>query len=335
MQSMSTTVMPNKVRFIVTTSDRVAASTLVTAPSYEARFLSSLDRACDALQLRSVALIVFKEYMEERSKVREIDSEAAAALRANYAEAQRRLRQRGIGFEVIETNLDDLGAFSKTIRAISWDQTALDISTMPRSYILTILRFASPDVETIIYTQGKNRREGEDAFTIGVRDIVTLPGFEGQMGHRPTLLVMSIGYEGARAYSLFRRYEPTVTLAFLGDPGGTDEEREQILDTVGRNNGPLLDTDGVRFCRLPSFDPSAFADQALKIIHTTTRDLEQSQGFPTDVVLSPVGTKPQSLGLFSIWREQPGYQIAYAIPTTRRLGTVDAGNTFWYSRRVG
>ena len=335
MQYMSMTVMPNKIRFVVTAPERVSALRLVTVPSYEARFLSSLDRVCEALEPKCVTFIIFKEYMEESSKGREIDSEAAVALGTNYAEAQRRLRQRRIGFEVIETNLDDLGAFSKMIRGMSWDRTALDISTMPRSYILTTLRFAFPDVETIIYTQGKNQREGEDAFTIGVRDIVTLPGFEGQMGHRPTLLVMSIGYEGARAYSLFRRYEPTVTLAFLGDPGCADGEREQILRTVGRNNGPLLDTDGVRSFRLPSYDPYAFAEEALKIIHTATGELEQSQGFPTDVVLSPVGTKPQSLGLFSIWREHPGYQIAYAIPTTRRLGTVDAGNTFWFSRRVG
>jgi hypothetical protein len=272
--------------------------------------------------------------LAEGASVGEVDPEASSALRANYAEAQLRLRRRGITYEIIDTDLDDLGAFSSTIRGMSWNQTALDMSTMPRSYILTTLRFASPEVETIIYTQGRNRREGEDAFTIGVRDVVTLPGFEGRMGHRPTLLVISLGYEGARAYSLFRRYEPTVTIACLGDPGPGDAERDQILGTVVRNNGPLLDTDGVRSCRLPSYDPTAFAEEAAKVIENAVKELGQSQGFPVDVVLSPVGTKPQTLGLFSIWREHPAYQIAYAIPTTRRLGTVDAGDTFWFSRRA-
>jgi len=311
----------------------MSASTLVTVPSYEGRFLSSLDRACDVLKLECITFIVFREYLEEDACGREVDSEAATALRENYCEAQRRLTRRGIHFEVIKTNLDDLGAFSTIIRELSWDQTALDISTMPRSYVLTALRYAAPDIKNIIYTQGKNRREGEDAFTVGVRDVVTLPGFEGRVGHRPTLLVMSIGYEGARAYSLFRRYEPTITIACLGDPGPEDAERDRILRTVSLNNRPLLDTDGVRSLRLPSYDPTAFADESTIAIDAASRELEQSQGFPTDVILSPVGTKPQTLGLFSIWKEHPEYQIAYAIPTTRRLGTVDAGSTFWFMRR--
>lgn len=325
---------PNRIRFALTAPASLSRVNLVTVPSYEDRFLSSLDRACDVLRPRHVFLILFTDYIDESCSGGEIDSEAGSALRANYAKAQRRLKGRGISYEVVKTKLDDLRAFSTVMQGISWDQTALDISTMPRSHILTTLRFAVPDVETIVYTQGKNRREAEDSFTIGVRDVVTLPGFEGRMGHRPTLLVMSIGYEGARAYSLFRRYEPTVTVACLGDPGAGDDDREQILGTVTRNNGPLLNTDGVCVCRLPSYDPSAFAEQALKTIDTVARRLEQLQGFPVDVVLSPVGTKPQTLGLFSIWRERPEYQIAYAIPTSRRLGTVGAGETNWFQRRI-
>jgi hypothetical protein len=318
-------------RFRKTAAGNVSAVNLVTVPSYEDRFLPSLDRACDVLQTKSVTFLLFTDYFGSPD-AREVDPAAAALLRANYIEAQRRLKVRGVRFSVLEARLDDLNAFALTVQQMSWQSTAIDVSTMPRSYILTILRFAQPKVQTIVYTQGKNLREGEDAFTIGVRDVVTLPGFEGKVGHRPTLLVMSVGYEGARAYSLFRRYEPTVTLACLGDPGSRNKQRERILQTVRRNNASLLDTEGVWLCPLAACDPYSFAEQASKQIDDAVKRLEKLQGFPADVVLSPVGTKPQALGLFSIWCERPTYQIAYAIPTTRRLGTVGAGTTYWFSR---
>ena len=333
-QLRSMTLTPSRIRFSVISPLSISASRLVTVPSYEERFLSSLDRACDLLNLEKVTFFLFTEYLGGSVCGRDVDLEAATALRSNYEEACIRLRCRNINLEVIQTSLADIGKFSGLVREISWDRTALDISTMPRSHILTTLRFAVPDVKTIIYTQGKDRREGEDSFTIGVSDVITLPGFEGQVGHRPTLLVVSIGYEGARAYTLFRRYEPTVTLACMGDPGLGDHEREQILDTVRRNNGPFLATDSVSVRQLASYDPDVFADDVLKMIDNAVKELDDVQGFPTDVVLSPVGTKPQTLGLFSIWQERPEYQIAYAIPTTRRLGTVGAGDTTWFSRRI-
>jgi hypothetical protein len=327
-------VTPNRVRFIAATSGQLPVMTLVTFPSYEERFLASLQRATDALSLTQIILVVFRDYLEDGWGRSEIDPEAAKAYRRNHAEAQCRLADRGIAFRELRIALDDLSEFIGVVKGISWRETALDISTMPRSYILTALRFALPGIDSIVYTQGRNRREGEDAFTIGVRDIVTLPGFEGRVGHRPTLLVMSVGYEGARAYSLFRRYEPTLTVVTLGDPGSVDREQEQILRTVRRNNGPLFDTDGVWVCSLPSYDPCGYADLLLSQIDIAVTRLERLQGFPADVVLSPVGTKPQTLGLFSVWSERPGYQIAYAVPTTRRVGTEDAGSTYWFLRRA-
>jgi hypothetical protein len=323
-------VTPSNNRFRKVDPSFVSGINLVAVPSYEDRFLTSLDRACEALKPTKVTFLLFTNYLEPLSE--EIDLEAAALLQANYAEAQCRLRARGVEFDVLENKLDDLTSFASMVQNMSWQFTAVDISTMPRSYILTILRFAQPALETIVYTQGKNLREGEDAFTVGIRDVVTLPGFEGRVGHRPTLLVISIGYEGARAYSLFRRYEPTVTVACLGDPGTENNERDHILQTVRRNNGSLLDTDGVWVCPFAASDPQAFAQEALKRIDTAVQHLEQLQGFPADVVLCPLGTKPQTLGLFSVWCERPHYQVAYAIPTTRRLGTVGAGTTYWFTR---
>jgi hypothetical protein len=320
------------VRFAVRELGTVQARRLVTVPSYEDRFVSSLARSCDSLQIAEVIFVRFTDYLENSAGGRNIDPETSTAFRANYARAEQLLKEREIEPQVLDAKLDDLIGFSEVVESIPWEQTAVDISTMPRSYILTMLRCAVPGVETIIYTQGKNRRECADAFAIGVRDIITLPGFEGRVGHRPTLLAMSIGYEGARAYSLFRRYEPTLTVVFLGEPRVDDIERNQILRAVRRNNRPLLDTDGVYIFHAPSYEPNAFAEELIRQIDLCSAELEQIQGFPVDIVLSPVGTKPHTLGLFSVWRERPGYQIAYAVPTIRHLGTVEAGSSMCFTR---
>lgn len=325
---------PSKIRFAMAAAQHVSANRVVTFPSYEQRFLASLDRACLELNVTGIIFVIFHEYFEHGNGQCSIDPDAAASYRDNYLEAKKRVEAQGIAYEEIVLHLDDLAEFTNLVCKISWNGTALDMSTMPRSYIMTALRHAVPDIETIIYTQGKNRREGEDAFTIGVRDIVTLPGFEGWVGHRPTLLVMSVGYEGARAYSLYRRYEPTVTVVTLGDPGQEAPDRAQILNIVQRNNGPLFETDGIYLCSLPSYDPCSYTDLLLEQIDKWVNKLVNLHNCSVDVVLSPVGTKPQTLGLFSVWRERPEYQVTYAVPTTRRVGTVDAGGTYWYSRRA-
>jgi len=74
--------MPNRIRFGTVAAASISAFRLVTVPSYEDRFLFSLDRACDVLNLKNVTFLLFTDYMNESVDESDIDAEAAAALSA-------------------------------------------------------------------------------------------------------------------------------------------------------------------------------------------------------------------------------------------------------------
>src|SRR5438105_1930122 len=103
--------MPSRVRFVATATCQLPAKSMVTFPSYEERFLASLDRACNALSLTEVVLVVFGDYFEEIPVRSEVDAEAARAYRLHYLEARRRLTARGISTREMKVGLDDLPAF--------------------------------------------------------------------------------------------------------------------------------------------------------------------------------------------------------------------------------
>jgi hypothetical protein len=323
---------PSDSHFVEIGIDLVHGSRLLTAVSYEPRFIESLRRTLSKGSFSEVHLLVFRDYFDEGSA---FDSEAVLNYRRNYEKATELIRASGADASPVRLALDDLPSFVSTITEFDTANLIVDISTFPRSYVLLLLRFAQPSPVALVYTRGRARRTEEDAYTVGVRDVVALPGFEGEVGHKPTLLVLSLGYEGARAYKLFRQYEPTATLALLGDPGDMDAEREHILETVKRNNANLLATDAVCYRTLPSYDPVAFADQAETYIDQMIEHIRLTHGSEVDVIVSPIGTKIQALGLFQLWQRRQNYQVAYPVPSVRRLGTAEVGPTLGYLRVTG
>ena len=318
--------------FVEIDIEGVHGSRLLTAVSYEPRFVESLIRILGKGNFAQVNLLVFQDYLNNESA---LDPEAVLNYKRNYEYATELIQESGAEASVLTLALDDLPSFVSTIIEFDTSNLIVDISTFPRSYVLLILRFAQPSPSALIYTRGRGRRTEEDAYTVGVRDVVALPGFEGQVGHKPTLLVLSLGYEGARAYKLFRQYEPTATLALLGDPGDADPEREHILQTVKKNNANLLATDAVCYKTLPSYDPVTFADQAETHINHMIEHIRVTHFAEVDVIVSPIGTKIQTLGLFQLWQRHPNYQIAYPVPSVRRLGTAEVGPTLGYLKVTG
>ena len=279
-----------------------------------------------------VMLVVFDVYFrepEEGSDDR--DKDARERFHENHKRGLQILVDRAIPYDEMRLTLDDLDTWTKLAQTLDVRTMVFDISTFPRSYILTMLRFIPRKPQFLAYTKVGRHRYPEDAYAIGLKNVITLPGFEGAVGWRPTLLVISLGYEGARAYSLFKRYDPIRTLAILGDPGEKDSARNKILETAKKNNSTLLSTDSVYYASLPSYDPQAFCAQCEALIERLRQSVEREQGIAPDIVLAPVGTKMQAIGLYEVWNRHQEYQMAYPIPMKRRRGTEEAGETLFYS----
>lgn len=324
--------MQNSVQYVQADFQQVSGSKLITTVSYEPRFLESLSRILETHTLSEVVLILFLDYFSEGTNppTAELDTETILLYRQNYNEAISLLEQAHIAVTEVEFTLDDLPSFALAVRDIDTTDFIVDISTLPRAYLLLLLRFAKRVPPALIYTRGRGRKTEIDAFAVGVKDVVALPGFEGRVGHKPTLLVLSVGYEGARAYKLFRQYEPTATLVLLGDPGESEPERHDILETVRKNNANLLATDAVCHHALPSYDPVAFAETAKGYVDLMVEKIQRTYSSEVDVIVAPIGTKIQALGLFQLWHQRQNYQIAYPIPSVRRLGTAEVGGTIGY-----
>jgi len=64
--------MPNRIRFGTVPAASISAFRLVTVPSYEDRFLFSLDRACDVLNVKNVTFLLFVDYVSESVNESEI-----------------------------------------------------------------------------------------------------------------------------------------------------------------------------------------------------------------------------------------------------------------------
>jgi len=325
--------MPNEWIYAPSNPDQISGDKLLIAVSYECRFVESLKRDLQWCRLKEVILLVFVNYFDSRAEGSDWDDEAVALYQTNYVTAKDLVSSAGLAFREIRLTLDDLPEFIENVTELGSANFVLDFSTMPRSYLLLFLRHSPLAPTTLVYTLAKARKTDELAYTTGVKDVVILPGFEGIVGHKPTLLVLSIGFEGARAYNVFRLYEPTATLVFLGDPGTVaGDDRGSILAAVKANNSTLLATDTVHYEQLPSFDPAEFARIAQVYIDQMVMRLNKKHLSDIDVILAPVGTKVQALGLFNIWLRKRSYQIAYPIPSVRKVGTEEVGPTLIYRR---
>jgi len=281
--------------------------------------------------ISQVFLIVFEDYFgPAKGTSNDRDEDARNRFHKNYTKALKMLSDGDTPHTEERLPLDALDGWIEFSRGLPADRLLLDISTLPRSYLLTALRFLSTWPNIMGYTRVGQHRGPEETYTIGLKEVIALPGFEGTVGCRPTVLVISVGFEGARAYSLFKRYDPFRALAVLGDPGEKAPERDVILGTARRNNSNLLATDSVYTVNLPSYDPATFCELCEQHIEWLQREVLKIQGSVPDIVLAPVGTKLQAVGLFEVWSRHKEYQIAYAVPGRRRRGTEEAGETLVY-----
>lgn len=302
---------------------------VLTAASYEKRFVVSLSRVVDALNPDVVELLVFSDYVIPRAgKQRQPDEEAVREYQENLREARRLLRDRGVRVVEHEMALENMGALVRIVRALNGNGLAIDVSSFPRAYILVAMRHLAMYPECIVYTKGARHRESRVAYSAGVLEVVTLPGFEGRVGHHPTLLILSVGYEGPRAIRTFRAYDPALTVAILGDPGEHHPNAEAIRDTARKRNGSLLATERVIHEVLPAYDPWEFAKACARIIDDGAAKVRCLYGTDEcDVIAAALGTKLQTLGLYSAWTMRRQTQMAYPIPTVRRIGTEGAGES--------
>jgi hypothetical protein len=290
---------------------------LIVFASPEARCTYAIERLD---QVKRVWLIDFRDYSGHSATLSPPD----VLARAMYEENRQRIMElsaaRGIEVVPCPAVLNFLQPFSELIPDNALDAAViLDISTAPRGHLFAALRFLSDMQEArgtrafLGYTEVGSHSEEEDAFSYGMQDVAVVPGFEGTMRIRRDLLMLVLGFEGNRAYSLYRRLAPARTNLVLGDSG--DSMREFYLDRARRNNHALLHIHGNEALVMPSRDPEAFC----RALRERLRELDMNDEF--NLYFSCLGTKAQVVGAFLALRFHPRVQVLDALPTRRRFGS--------------
>jgi hypothetical protein len=144
-------------------------------------------------------------------------------------------------------------------------------------------------------------------LSFGLESLQQIPGFPGCADcSRPIHLVLFLGYEGDRALAVYEQIQPMDTTLIIPSPpfrpsweGRTEKMNRDLLAVVGSEAVQTVD----------AIDPTA-----------TVRKLQEvlGNGSPRSAhasIICPLGTKPQTLGVFEFLRQtNDPAAVVYARP---------------------
>lgn len=187
----------------------------------------------------------------------------------------------------------------------------LDISTFTKRHLLLLLKCIDDlelwDCMRILYTEPK--KYVTDLYlpmSIGIRTISPIGGFiTNSPPNLPVLLIIFLGYEGDRARAIYENLEPDETVLIVPRPayhdeweGTTEKMNHSLIQMVGKDKVEYAD----------SISPSIVSQQLENIAGKYDSRCWK-------FMVSPLGTKPQAVGLYFFWRTKPdSFSIIYAEP---------------------
>jgi hypothetical protein len=269
-------------------------------------------------------VVEFEDYQETiADDASKEDIQASKAYKRNRRRIRQWIRDKSVEERAVPCHLNLLEPFDAYLGPPDPFQLPLlvDISCVPRGRLFALLNYLARCQEKthqhvcLLYTRVKRHATDEEAYSYGIQDIVVVPGFNGVIRLRLDLLILILGFEGNRAYSLYKRLMPNSAYMILGD--SLDGDRDFYLTQSKANNRSLLRIHGNEQLLMASRDPVMFAkelDSFLKQTIVTKRERY-------NVYLSCLGTKLQTLGAFWAIRFHPYVQILDSVPSRRRIAT--------------
>ena len=289
---------------------------LIVANSFERRCLFAVESgAASGYAARRVLLIEYESANQDHARAKAIHREAFERLAP-------RVSLTGTT-EPLYTQKYDVIRFQRDIRrrlaTLGHPATlTIDISTFTKCTLvslLSIVRNYWPSCEVrCVWTPAVY--PAEQALTRGVRDVFAVPGFGGMGDPEARILVVFLGQEADRTYSLWRAVDPSMIFLIAGESAYSRTPARKILENTLAFNSLC---DCTEFT-VNAVDPNA-AVAVLRQISSRLRD--SSSGASSSVAVACLGTKLQTLGLWSFLseiRDFPGqsWTLVYASPRALR-----------------
>lgn len=212
----------------------------------------------------------------------------------------------------------------KYTKDIKNPKITIDISTFIKWHLLVFLN--ALDLTGIfnkcrfLYTEPKEYIiDLFQPLSFGIKEIFPVPLYCGNIDFaKDCLLVIFLGYEGDRAMALLENIDPTECLLLVPKPayhpeweGRTEEMNKEIINTVGESNIKYID----------ARNPIVTA----KVLQEILSERKYSD---YNILIAPLGTKPQALGLYLYWSNNSS-------KTTLIYNTPLRHNNLFYSEGIG
>jgi hypothetical protein len=315
---METTTEPLECKAIETIAKNKADDVFICCGSPEERCKGIIQKLDPNYRAK---LVLFLRYTDHESKKRE----------KNIKEMKERLKNVG---EIREITLDEekpIPVIKDLIQEIEKERgtsknprITIDISTIIKWHLLILLK--ALDAKGInncirfLYTEPEDYMT--DLFqplSFGIRNIFPIPTYSGNFDFsKNSLLVLILGYEGDRALALLEEMDPTECLLLVAKPayhaeweGRTEEMNREIINVVGESK--------IKY--IHSRNP-------VLVFHQLRELLSSSKNLQYNHIISPLGTKPQTLGLYLYLSTHPSNTVII-------YGSPSRHNELFYSKGIG
>ena len=187
----------------------------------------------------------------------------------------------------------------------------VDVSTFTKctlAILLSLLHEQFPNANIrCVWTP--NAHAGSLDLTKGVKETFAVPGFGGIGWLRCRVLVLFMGQEHDRTYSIWRAVDPDFVYLIASESEYSSVRRRRVFESA-RDITPFVDS---REFNISAVDPRESQNVLLKI----KEDLE-NRGYDGEVALACLGTKIQLIGIWNFWQEtgasRLGWNYVYASP---------------------
>jgi len=231
----------------------------------------------------------------------------------------------------LRNNMAQLGVLLESNGPVA---IVLDISVFTKRHLLMVLRWLDDaglwDRLTVVYSEPEDYDVSLYVpLSFGLSSLHQIPGFSACPDlSRPVHLVLFLGYEGDRALAVYEHVQPMKATLVVPHPpykpswtGRTEIFNADLLAVVGEG----------RVERVDSIDPGATHAALVGILGEGQRRDEHSR------IVCPLGTKPQTLGVYSYVREcSDPPAVVYASPLRHNHDFFSHGvGRTWILKRPG
>lgn len=287
---------------------------LILVNSFEGRCHFAADSAASmGYRTREAILIEYESGSVAHAKAKSLNRRRLLADLAAIVTDASQIRP------IFTTKHDVLG-FAEDMTALVSEiqdksRVTLDVSTMTKCTLAALLRLLNDSRRDIdlrciwtprIYSDGMESTEG-------VKETFVVPGFGGLTSRPCRVLVLFLGHETDRAYSLWRATDPDLVYLIASESEYSVISYDVILEG-------LEEIQALCECRelvVDGTEPSQSYD-AMRAIALELRERD----FDDSVAVGCLGTKFQLLGLWTFLEEyrqsRPDWSYIYSIPVSYR-----------------